>query len=537
MSMQSPGGPHRPAPTLPSREAPPSRAGRWWSSDLARPATFAVGAALLETLPISAVLQTAAAYIVGAPTAALLPLWYLTATALVALGIARGLRQRAPGATVLAALPVFLALAALALRVSPAAYGALPGDAWDLSWFGAFARDALAGSGRMSDVFGLVLLMGYVWWRGLRLGRQTPNGERLATSFTYGLAVVIVMVILTASLRGAGRAPLVGRLALLLPLEVFAGLVVLAVARAEALDQSPRGAGWVGTPRAAPWLTLALALAGGIVAAALLLSVLLSYDTISAALNSLGPVGAALSAGIQWLIYGFSYVLFTLLSGPLAYIRSLAGARQTPVRPPTPPNVGHTGCTGFFCPSPALSPAQGIVVAIVLAAVGVAVLSVVFYGIYRSLRALRQRASEADDWEDRQALDGRSLLAAQLRSVLAGLRRAPRRGAAALPEASVRRLYRDVLQAAAQVGLGRQPAETPDEFAERLTATDMASEHAVAAALGARGGDRDLAALTNAYDRVRYGEIHEDPADRAALQASARRLAAGFQARQRVRER
>ncbi len=175
--------------------------------------------------------------------------------------------------------------------------------------------------------------------------------------------------------------------------------------------------------------------------------------------------------------------------------------------------------------------------AIVLAAVGVAVLSVVFYGIYRSLRALRQRASEADDWEDRQALDGRSLLAAQLRSVLAGLRRAPRRGAEALPEASVRRLYRGVLQAAAQVGLGRQPAETPDEFAERLTATDMASEHTVAAALGARGGDRDLAALTNAYDRVRYGEIHEDPADRAALQASARRLAAGFQARQRVRER
>ena len=60
---------------------------------------------------------------------------------------------------------------------------------------------------------------------------------------------------------------------------------------------------------------------------------------------------------------------------------------------------------------------------------------------------------------------------------------------------SVRLVYREVLRVAAALGLGRQPAETPDEYALRLEG-----------AAGGAGAASDLAALTAAYDQARYGE-------------------------------
>jgi hypothetical protein len=78
-----------------------------------------------------------------------------------------------------------------------------------------------------------------------------------------------------------------------------------------------------------------------------------------------------------------------------------------------------------------------------------------------------------------------------------------------------------VLRVAAALGLGRHPAETPDEYARRLGAT-VASESAAGGAEAAR----DLSALTVAYDQARYGETEPAGEQQREVRAQSERLVA-----------
>jgi hypothetical protein len=494
----------------PAPPAPPRALERWWSNRLTSGATFALGAALLECLPVAAALQLAAALLVRDPGAAAVPLWALVVLTLAAALLGHLLRGQKAGTVLIAAAPCWAVSAALVVRLSPAAYGAVSHG------LGALSHDLQSGGTRLNGVFALLLLVTYLWWRGLRLGQSPPHGERLADVLKVGLGVIVATIILAATVPGSAGSLLLGRLGMLLPLEVFAGMVCLALAQAAVQRRAAQGGAMPTTP--APWLGFALTLSGLAVALAFLFTLVLSFDTLSGALASLGPLGAALDSGLRWLIYGVSYALFFVLGGVVNWVNAnRAGVAR--VRPPAQPVVNPHNCPTPAC-TQQLPPAEGIAVAIVIALVIAVVLAALIFAIYHSLSALRRTTEDEDAWERRESLDVRALLGAQLRELLAGLvpHAAP---AAQLPEGSVRRLYHDVLLAAEHAGQGRQPSETPDEYAPRLAASAGTPDSPTG---DAHGASEDVAALTAAYERVCYADAPDAREDHHALRAAARRI-------------
>jgi hypothetical protein len=501
---------------------------RWWSSRGRHGLALALGEALLETLPVTVWLQTVAAVVAHDPGEAALPFWDVLAFVIAWRLLGRALRGPGRRAVLVALLPFLAICGAVAARVSPAAYGGVPGGPLDLAWLTTLGNDLLSGSPRVEYLFGLLALTGYLAWRGLRLGFDPSTLDVLRVRFALSVAVVVAAVAAAAVVRGPGQGVLAGRLAVLLPLEIFVGLVTLALARMS--DAAGDNAGWTSEAGQRPWLSLALALSGIILGVALALSLVVSYDNLIAALERLGPVGQALAAGLQWLIYGFAYLLNFIFSGFFDFVNGLLSrnSRRISPPPPSPPILcsnGKTSAPQSACPAQHLPPAIGIAVSVLLVALILALLIGLAYFIYRALRLVRSHTRTEDEFEERESLDGRALLGAQLRGLLGGLRRrGPTGGEEALPAGSARRLYREVLRMAAALGLGRQPAETPDEYARRLAGTTDA--------VGAEEAS-DLAALTAAYDQARYGESEPEGERQRAVHAQGERLVA--QLRERTR--
>ena len=150
---------------------------------------------------------------------------------------------------------------------------------------------------------------------------------------------------------------------------------------------------------------------------------------------------------------------------------------------------------------------QGLVLALVVA--------IFAYVLRLSFAAAGRRAERTAD-EEREALDGRGLFAAQLRSLFAR-RREAREEPEQLARESVRYVYREVLRAAARLGLQRTQAETPDEYAERLGKTTPILT-------GDAGEAADLRALSEAYDAARYAGREPDSQQREPLWQGAERI-------------
>ncbi len=486
-------------------------------------------------LPISIGLQVLATLFGNSPGDTLVPFWLLLVLVLGARWIGQRTRNQRAGRGLVVSLPLVLAVEVVGLAISPLAYGNEPGAPF--SMLGALGGDLLVGSGRLNVVFWLTALLGYVWWRGLHGGRAEPTLDGLLKVFKFSMAGVVLGVIFGVVAQGFSQVELAGRLAVLLPLEVCVGLVTLALGRAVAQPVE----GVVGRGEAAdarPWVSFSLLLAGGVVGLALVLSLILSYNTLQAALLSLGPVGAALYAGISWLIYGLSYVLFFIFGGPINFLRGLAHKNTLHVPTPPPPPKNH--CRTPNCLPTTVPPATGIILAVFLALVLIGVIALAAWFVYRTLRAVRVRSLPGDVWEAREALEGDPLgdLLARWR------RRGPRRAADETPD-GVRRVYREVLAAAAAAGVERRPSETPDEYEGRLGA-DLSPQPPPQRGEGGpdtrgapsgsphfveEGAERAVAALTTAYDQVRYGEQEAPGTEQRRLRGQGEALVRRLRAR------
>jgi len=148
---------------------------------------------------------------------------------------------------------------------------------------------------------------------------------------------------------------------------------------------------------------------------------------------------------------------------------------------------------------------------------GVAFFGNALLGRLLARRAVRAGGESAD--EERESLAGGSLFLQQLRELFTRRHSRPVVAEEFLATGSVRVLYRDVLRAASEGGLPRAAAETPDEYAVRLTdAAPLVGD--------ASGAAQDLVVLSAAYDDARYGGQEPDLAARAMLRERARRLIA-----------
>ena len=468
-----------------------------------------------------------------------LPLWFLLLVTLVATGVGARVRHgAAPGLLAIAVTLGGIATSLLALRVSPSAYeGALPTSALSLDWLAQIPRDLAHGSARLAYALGLLVLMVYVWWRGIRLGSLGGSYDRIYRVFRVGLATTVLALVVAAAVTGRARLTLDTQLALLLPLEVGIGLMALTLAhisdmvtqRAPSVTSASRSIADLGPLGQTRWLLTALGLAATIVIGALLLAVALSYNTLLALAQALAPVGDILGGVLHWLIGLVALVLFFLLNGVVQWIQEHLSGQSRQIQPPSP---GSSSGTSHRTPPPPSSgiPVEWIVVGqVVVAILLVAAALVGAYLLLRALRRARMQPAEAGLEETRESLDIRRLLGAQLRA-LAPIRRAGQAARADenLSEASIRRRYREVLRAALRAGRGRRAAETPEEYFQRWAGTTPAT------ASGAR--PTALARLTQAYERVRYGHIAERSADPDGMaRAAAQQLIAELKRQRRDR--
>lgn len=492
---------------------------RWWSTERAQAVMLVLALALIETLPIEA-WQVALAGLGGAFAQLAVPLWYLVGVVLLGDVIGRRLHGRGLAQAALVSAPLALGAYLLLLRVSPAAYGEVPGGPLSLGWLSALAGDLGDGSIHLVALFWLGAVAGYLWWRGLLLGVEPPALFQVVRRFGIGTGALILAVLVGGGAPAGTHALVSAALTLLLPAQIFAGLAACALARiAQHREQHPDES--TGAQTQARWLGTALGAAGLLVGFTLLLSLVINAGNVAASLGVLGPVGGLIDGVVRALVNGLVALLGHIFGtgGP----PSVAAPAATPRPLPGPLTCVPTATQPCLKSTPvALSPFLQRVALALLQLAGIAVIVLVFVYMLRQL-VLRQRmASREEGWEDEtEALDGRALLRAQLHALFTRRHGDVAPAGEMLAAGSVRALYRDVLEAAAARGLGRATTETADEYALRLGRALPAGAREAA---GSEAEEGDVRALTAAYDAARYGEREADEGMRRTLARVAERL-------------
>ncbi len=487
----------------------------------------ALGAAIaLETIPVSAWLFVVAAAN-QAPRSTPLPFWWIFVFVLAAWGIAATLRRipqdrrwtrRAEAALRTLMIVGWLVTVVLSLLVSPVAYRGMPLT----QLLVVVSSDLSTGAGRLGSDAGLALLVAYLWWRGLLLGRLPLARERLYKRFLIGLAALMLAIVGAAALRGTARAISDASFAVLLPAEVFVGLVGIALAHladtmSEQRERQHRSVGNEMSQAPADtraWLVAALGISGSIVGGALALALLVSYDSARAVARLLGPVADALGAVVFWLVEAFAYLLFLLLNAPItwAYTHLRTHSAKPPATAPSSQSPGQ-GQPAAPLPHEWLVAGRYAVIALGIALVAFALILVLRrFHAWRSPQAFE---------EERETLSARDVLGGQLRSLLAALRRphpTERETEEPLAMGSIRYRYREVLRAAKVTPLGRQANETPNEYARRLQASACELRPGTVSSDDAARVAAALATLTNAYDVARYGDDDHQPASAPSVE-------------------
>jgi hypothetical protein len=307
------------------------------------------------------------------------------------------------------------------------------------------------------------------------------------------MIAIIAAAIASIGLPPALQPHVVGVLGFLLPAEVFAGLVAAGLGRM-ALNQAERRADAYMRTNDRLWLGTSLVLALAAVGFALVINLILNYQSIGSLLALLGPIGTITNNLITLLVNGLAQLLRFLFGWLIGLIHPLT-SHPTVKQPSSPIPNGKR-----HSKPPPIPPEWLEIARIVLEAAALILVVVLFLWLMRKI-VTHQRPQEEILDEERESLDATSIFSSQLRAFLAGLR--PARAPAwvdPLVPGSVRYLYRDFLETAGKHGMVRNTSETPDEYRARLSTTP---------ALGGPeqpDGGEQLEALNEAYNSTRYAE-------------------------------
>jgi hypothetical protein len=493
--------------TTPTRQATSSarspRDGRFPFAEAAAPIWLAFALLALEVIPVYAWLVVVAVYAGGGVDQAAIPLWLL---ALVALGywwIGRRSARWWYGLETLLAAALWVGASLLAIAL--AYFTSAPSTVLDFSWLSGLENDLVAHGSAVSRALLIVAIFAYLGWRAVSTGRRLPDVSGAKRRFTFSFSALVLASVALVALPTGPRAVVVGLLVLLLPADVFAGLLASALARRREAQAARAESAQIDSRR---WMGAALILSGLVVLIALALGALINLDGVTALLSHLGPLGQLLDNALNGTILLLERVFSTLFDGLVEWIRqAIRSGGQSTVRQPPQPTP-----TGQGIPNSAADQWRFLALALLSIFTSLALLLLAYF-FMRLLRREEEAAPEEAIDEERSALDGRALLREQMRDLLSRFQRSPRVAPDSLPAGSIRSLYRDVLAAAAKRGRGRLKAETPDEFAARLTG-----------AVGDGAERTDVATLTEAYDAARYGEREPAHGEGDALRAASQRL-------------
>lgn len=473
---------------------------------------------LVEMLPVEAWLIVFAEGVNGGIARVAAPLWYLVLVTALAWAVAWRFERSGIGRVLLVSAPLFVLALVTLLRLSPSSYGTEP---LDLTGGGSHALDPLLvdlkhGVRQFSSDVALTLLVMYVWWRGLMLGSTPPQQDDVSRRFQWSMAAFLLALFGLAAAGKSERGSLFGAMSLLLPVEVFACLAAAGLANVSYARLRSRESQTGETERR--WVGSALLLAGLVATLALVINIFVNFESVSALLRQLGPVGVALDGAAHWLINAFIQVL-SLFAAPLQFF--FDWLQHQGHRLPTQTSQPQTclpGSTNATCVARDALRRPNVVSPVVLIALNILIVVVVIVIFVVLLQRLLARQALEDSMmvqEEREVIGGRGLFGEQVRALFA--RSAKKEPAAErLAPGTVRAMYRDMLRTAAQHGLGRAASETPDEYARRL------AEAPPLAATETEHGD--VKTLSTAYEEARYGEHEPAPEERAVLQTHANRV-------------
>ncbi|MBI3942170.1 MAG: DUF4129 domain-containing protein [Chloroflexi bacterium] len=371
---------------------------------------------------------------------------------------------------------------------------------WDLRWLGRVLSALGNLSLDLSPVATSLLACIYIWWRGIDLGSTRLSYGYVFDAFRRGaVAWAIALIILIATHQDTSP---VGDLLLLF----FAmGLAALSLSSLEDASRSSRGSNAVRMDR--DWLATVVTSVLVILAASLLLSAILNPGVLGQVITVLEPVVTLIALILRWILLAIAFV-FALLLGPLIdWLRDWI-ARHPPKPIQQPPATGDFQKQLKDSLDTATLDPNMMAVARVLAII---LIVIIVFAIFAW--ALRRYRSQDEDGieEERETILSRSLLEAQLASLLAALRRrfetAPSPFLDLLgndPRLVIRREYQRLLALTNTWGIARPTGSTPREYAPTVAgyvppATDAVDQ------------------LTAVYESARY-DPHPLP-DKAAEQA------------------
>ncbi len=376
-------------------------------------------------------------------------------------------------------------------------YGQVPLRSW--AWLKEWAADwgtLTSGVTGAPAALGTLLVC---WWRGMRLHDRPLSLQAVAFSFRLNVLWLVAAGLLWSPALGEDIAPLVYAFFL-------AALVAMAVARVDEIAALPGGAE---QPFGTAWLTTVVGSSLVVVGSGWLLARVVSPAGFRQLGIWLAPLGHVLERALYQGLLVLGVVMEPILEWLIRLVQQIAvwvaeglEAFQPPAPGPQPtPMPGGGGAAGI--------PWGEITKWLVI----VLLLMISLAGLAFSLRKLGQREPAEGREERRRTLPGgvwREDALSNLQNLvqsmldrLAGLRPS-RLGMEWYAEISIRNIYLNLCQLAAARGYPRPAVFTPYEYLSLLYRAFPGAER------------EDIQHITDAYVRMRYGEM---PSSWGELQA------------------
>jgi hypothetical protein len=379
-------------------------------------------------------------------------------------------------------------------------------------WFGVVAGAGLGAPLTFIDqlfqfdrlAFGLLLLGGVAWWRGLWLA---STDDVFSADFTRATAIRMVASLglalaVLGFVSGEVRSLVFDVAVVAVPVGVVCSLIAATAvqvrqARRQVRPLAEQGRGGVG------WLGAGASIALLVLVVAGLLSGTAGREIWRRLVWPIEIAAGGLEFILTWTLLLLAYAVFMLLYPFLWLFRRLA---SPPEEETEAQEFAPAALPKFAEQTQDALPA--FVVQALQVAVVVAVVALIAWLALRSLRRYRALAGDEEQDEVRESVFSRDAMMDDLSALWRSMRprwpggdRRPRIDLDA-PPATVRDAYRYVLVLAGRQGQPREPRETPTDYATRLEAGDATLTE-------------PLDDLTHRYLRERYGDRSDD-ADRAA---------------------
>lgn len=373
---------------------------------------------------------------------------------------------------------------------------------WDVSWLN-------SATGQLAALSWSLALGFYLMWRGTVVGREVLSSNYFTFNFAVAVAGFIAVVLLWNAAPFTSDRSALGALSPYMLGYFFVCLLAMGLCNFRERLRETGNAARLFTRR---WLLILISVALVIVFIAAIIAGDLSTISMASILS-------ALNTFAFWLVLAFGYVVvypIGLLGQALYYlIRFIFGlGNQKPFKPEqTPgPDLQNNNLKDIAAwPHWLVVTLEWLLILILVAAV--------VYFLSRAMFRYRRQAAEKEADEIHKSLWSWEGFKADLISFLKGLfarfqRKAVSHPPVAVPPVAVtsndeaqlrdiRELYRGLLWEGRQAGVPRKAGETPYEYQRTLS--------------GRQISDTDVAAITDAYVRGRYGHDRIDDGRLASL--------------------